>query len=1159
MRLGRLDMTRYGRFTNHRLNFGERSVDGPDLHIIYGANEAGKSTSLAAFLDVLFGIEKTSRFNFQHPYPVMRIGASLELSGSHHEIVRVKRDKSSLLDSNDRPISEAVISGALGGIDRASYRAMFSLDDDTLEAGGESILASKGDLGQLLFSASAGLSDLSNMLIELRASADGFYRPHARSGALLDLKNRLTALKSARESIDVAASSYRHLVQNRDRALEQYNDAMTKRAAVRARIEAIQRSFGALPRLNQLRVVRAELLALVEVPACPVGWRAVLPKLQEEGIDLAVRAAAADDDVRRKADELAAIVIDEAVLVSANRIEQLSDLQARYVTAEKDIPARQIEVQDVERAINASISRIRQGDDVDPHRLILDGVIVGVLRDLIAQHFGVENSLGASTAELSDARLRLQDTSSTTPESASGKVTVPSDESALLRLSAIVTGLHDNDQVTRRRVAERARATHLAELTDRLADLHPWQGDAEQLAGMSVPPRSQISLWEAALTAARTDKDRHEAEWDRLRIDRLRLEAEWDAISAVIGVTGDGDISAIRTARESAWANHRRCLDAASADVFEAALRRDDRAIDTRLTHETKLARLHQISIELARLVVDHARANETLKTGTAKLRDIQNEIAAVVTKILPRDTLLSSFDTWLLKRERALETRALFREAERDVGEAERDLEDVRLTLLHTLKAVGSPQSPDASVDTLRIVARDIVGHAAAMKAQFAAVAERKRDVARRERDHESASQRDQAWRAAWRAACGRCWLGELEPLPAPATVHAILPAVAALGVALETRAGLVDRIDRMRGDQRDFAEQVAGIARDLGYDPGIGSPLGLWRQLDQAVKAALNARTLRAHARQTLDAARVRQRDIINALAIHDRRKQEMTAFFGVDTLSDVARKLMDLDTRTRLRNQQAEATREILEALRLPSIEAAEDVLDTLDRTALDAELDELKSRFDDLDQRTRDLFSVFSKAHDQVEGVGGDASVARIEEQRRTTLLEIQEGAFQYLKLRIGIVAAEHALLAYRQKHRSSMMRQASDAFRLISRDAYMGLASQAGKDGEILIAVAADGSSKIASALSKGTRFQLYLALRVAGYHEFARLRPPVPFIADDIMETFDDFRAEEAFRLFAGMATVGQVIYLTHHRHLCDIARRVCPGVRIHELSAVNA
>ena len=130
----------------------------------------------------------------------------------------------------------------------------------------------------------------------------------------------------------------------------------------------------------------------------------------------------------------------------------------------------------------------------------------------------------------------------------------------------------------------------------------------------------------------------------------------------------------------------------------------------------------------------------------------------------------------------------------------------------------------------------------------------------------------------------------------------------------------------------------------------------------------------------------------------------------------------------------------------------------------------------------------------------------------------------------------------------------MMARASEAFLTISRGAYSGLATQPDRDGDSLIAVAADGGSKIASDLSKGTRFQLYLALRLAGYHEFARARRPVPFVADDIMETFDDFRAEEAFRLLAEMAETGQVIYLTHHRHLCEVAQRVCPTLRLHEL-----
>ena len=192
-------------------------------------------------------------------------------------------------------------------------------------------------------------------------------------------------------------------------------------------------------------------------------------------------------------------------------------------------------------------------------------------------------------------------------------------------------------------------------------------------------------------------------------------------------------------------------------------------------------------------------------------------------------------------------------------------------------------------------------------------------------------------------------------------------------------------------------------------------------------------------------------------------------------------------------------------------------------------------------------------------DQVAAIGGDAKVAEIEERRRTALLEIEDGAIRYLRVRAGSAATEQALAVFRERHRSSMLAQASQAFRTISRGNYAGLAAPPDKDGETLLAMSADGSSKAADQLSKGTRFQLYLALRVSGYHEFVRTHTLVPFIADDIMETFDDIRAEEAFRLLMGRAHDGQVIYLTHHQHLCEIAKSVFPSVRIHELAAASA
>ena len=74
----------------------------------------------------------------------------------------------------------------------------------------------------------------------------------------------------------------------------------------------------------------------------------------------------------------------------------------------------------------------------------------------------------------------------------------------------------------------------------------------------------------------------------------------------------------------------------------------------------------------------------------------------------------------------------------------------------------------------------------------------------------------------------------------------------------------------------------------------------------------------------------------------------------------------------------------------------------------------------------------------------------------------------------------------------------MLARASEAFATISQGAYTGLAAQPEKEGEILIALAAGGGSKQAVERSKGTVFQLYLALRVAGYYEFVASRQPVP-------------------------------------------------------------
>nr|WP_246709082.1 MULTISPECIES: AAA family ATPase [unclassified Bradyrhizobium] len=114
MRLRSLDLTRYGKFADHSIDFGERPTDQPDLHVIYEPNEAGKSTAFTASLDLLFGIATQSPFAFFHPFSTMRIGGTLEFGAEKRDFARIKLPHNSLLDADDRPIPESAIRGESG-------------------------------------------------------------------------------------------------------------------------------------------------------------------------------------------------------------------------------------------------------------------------------------------------------------------------------------------------------------------------------------------------------------------------------------------------------------------------------------------------------------------------------------------------------------------------------------------------------------------------------------------------------------------------------------------------------------------------------------------------------------------------------------------------------------------------------------------------------------------------------------------------------------------------------------------------------------------------------------------------------------------------------------------------------------------------------------
>ena len=244
MRLKHLDLIRYGHFT-------EKSFDLPagkqDIHIVFGPNEAGKSTALCAIEDLLFGIPMQSPYNFLHDYGSMRIGATLENGGASMALLRRKGNKDTLLAPDGTPAAggEAALRPYLAGADREFFIRMFSLDHVRLQNGGQEILKAKDDIGQMLFSAGSGIGGLRECLDELAGEADGLWSARrAKHRKFYVAEDKLKQAQDTLRELMLTANKWQELkraYEDAERAYSKIDEKIRETGAERNRLSRIRR------------------------------------------------------------------------------------------------------------------------------------------------------------------------------------------------------------------------------------------------------------------------------------------------------------------------------------------------------------------------------------------------------------------------------------------------------------------------------------------------------------------------------------------------------------------------------------------------------------------------------------------------------------------------------------------------------------------------------------------------------------------------------------------------------------------------------------------------------------------------------------------------------------------------------------------------------
>ena len=168
MRFSELHLIRYGRFDGCRLVFPQAASD---LHVVYGPNEAGKSTTMSAISDLLFGFPHAAAYDFQFDKTLLRVGGVIEAGGAALTYRRRRGRAGTLLDEAEQPLDEGPLNSLLAGQTRETFHRAFSLDHMRLREGGQAILEAKDDVGQAIFAAGSGLVGVTRLADALEEEA----------------------------------------------------------------------------------------------------------------------------------------------------------------------------------------------------------------------------------------------------------------------------------------------------------------------------------------------------------------------------------------------------------------------------------------------------------------------------------------------------------------------------------------------------------------------------------------------------------------------------------------------------------------------------------------------------------------------------------------------------------------------------------------------------------------------------------------------------------------------------------------------------------------------------------------------------------------------------------------------------------------------------
>jgi uncharacterized protein YhaN len=1145
MRLRRLELLRYGHLSDVALDFPPEAA----LCVVYGANEAGKSTALAAIADALFGFETRRkdrpRFDFQHSGSQLRVGVTLAAAdGSEARFIRRGGRTATLRDAADAELPETALTRFLGGAGREQFETMFGLNGERLRAGGLALAQSGGGVGESLFAAGTGLHGVHELLEKLDKDAKALV---GDGKGTRKLSEAVKLWKERQRDAVERAVPHRHWQD----AVDAHMAATANLAAARDEIDALRIEAARLQRVRLVAPIlagldtrRAMLEALAGVPRLPADAEERL-KQARAAADLAARDAAREaGDAARLTAEHDALARAPAILAAQDAIDRLSERRAVIVQAEADLPSVRDEAERLGRAVAAAVADLGTGQTAEA---AAEAVPPQAARQAVQRLVREDASLTAAAeaaARNRDAAVARRDAA----ERAVRAQPAPPDP-ALLRATiekARGEGRLDHDLArAERALADAERAAGVA-----LAALPLWSADAAALAACAVPLgpaaktagerllSAETALAEADLAARAVTREIAEVEDTIAQIGRGEVVATVDAVRAA------------RADRDAAWRVLRGVLlgdtaatpDVPTPDAYEALRDTADRLADRRADEAQRVADYTAATVRRDRLREHRVQAQAGREAAAATLTAARAAWRELWAPAGLAPDAPDAMTEWVRRRAEVLKLAASADDARRQHDDLRRRWAEARASLLPLLP---SRADDDAALDAL-IMRADVAcaaaeAAAAAHRARIETLAREEAALPALEQALEDNADRRAAWRAEWAPAVAAIGL------PATATVAAAEAALAAWSRISEQAPRWRDsarRIAQMAGSIEEFAEAVAEAHAKAGLPPPSESAF---------VAAAGLARSL-AEARQAeADAKALAERIAAHTRAAAEASARAATAALDLAALRALAGEVDDAELEAAIARARQRDTAET-EVARLGAELAAKgegrDEAALRAERALVADMDAAGARLTAIEERTAELgtrretlVAESTRAETTLAALRKGRDAAGAAQEARDALATAVAAAERYARLHVARTLLRSGIERFRRAQQGPLLAAAGAHFAALTGRHYVRLSADRDAAGKaVLTAVRDDDSECPIEALSEGTRDQLYLALRIAAIEAHATHAEPLPFIADDLLVQFDDRRAAAALTLLAGLGRTAQVILFTHHDHVAALA-----------------